>query len=103
MRKLLVALMLGLALSPALILFLIVPPANADEPRYNVGVVYGESFPKVKPGATGESTIYFYSAFGNVTCYVSATADNYTSGWRLEFDPKMSLLYPNGLKTSPSR
>jgi len=92
--------MLGLALSPVLI-FLIVPPANADEPQYNLGVIYGETFPKVKQGATGESTIYFYSAFGNVTCWVTATADNYPSGWRVEFVPENVTVIPQWFENQP--
>lgn len=101
MRKLFVALMLGLALSPALILFLIVPPANADEPKYNVGVVYGESFPNVKPGATGETTIYFYSAFGNVTCYVTPAADNFPPGWSVDFAPENLIVIPQWFENQP--
>jgi hypothetical protein len=101
MRKLLVALMLGLTLSPALILFLIVPPANADEPKYNLGVVYGETFPKVKPGATGEITIYFYSAFGNVTCYVTSSADNYPSGWMVDCSPENLVVIPQWFENKP--
>jgi hypothetical protein len=101
MRKLLVALMLGLALSPALILLLMVPPANADEPKYNVGVVYSEAFPKVKPGATGESTIYFYSAFGNVTCYVTPAADNYPRGWSVDFAPENLVVIPQWFENQP--
>lgn len=93
MRKLWIALMLGLVLSPVLI-FLIVPPANADEPQYNLGVIYGETFPNVKQGATGESTIYFYSAFGNVNCWVTTTADNCPSGWRVEFVPENVTVIP---------
>jgi hypothetical protein len=93
--------MLGLALSPALILFLIVPSANADEPKYNVGVVYGEAFPNIKPGATGETTIYFYSAFGNVTCYVTPAADNYPHGWSVDFAPENLIVIPQWFENQP--
>jgi len=93
--------MLGLALSPALILFLIVPPANADEPRYNVGVAYGETFPKVIAGTTGEATIYFYSAFGNVTCYVTPAADNYPPGWSVDFAPENLIVIPQWFENQP--
>jgi hypothetical protein len=101
MRKLLMALMLGLALSPALILFLVLPPANADEPKYNLGVIYGEAFPNVQAGATGESTIYFYSAFGNVTCYVTPSAENYPSGWVVDFEPENLVVVPQWFENQP--
>jgi hypothetical protein len=101
MRKLLVALMLGLALSPALILFLVIPPANADEPKYNFAIVWGETFPKVKPGATGETTIYFYSAFGNENCYVTPAADNYPRGWSVDFAPENLIVIPQWFENQP--
>jgi len=93
MRKIWLALVLSLAMSSALIL-LIAPSANADEPRYNLGVIYAEVFPNVKQGATGEGTIYFYSAYGNVTCFVSASADNYPSGWLVKFNPENIAVVP---------
>jgi hypothetical protein len=101
MRKLYVALVLGLALSSVLILSLILPPANADEPKYNLGVVYGEAFPKIKPGGTGEVTIYFYSAFGNVTCYVTPGVNNSPSGWSVDFAPENTVVVPQWFENQP--
>jgi len=96
MQRLWLALVLGMVISPALIF--ITSSVNAEEPKYNLGVAYDETFPKLKQGGTDESTMYFYSAFGTVTCYVTASVDNCPSGWRVKFEPENLVVEPQPLE-----
>jgi len=98
MRRLWLALVLGMAISPALISLTSV---NAEEPKYNLGVAYDETFPKLKQGTTGESTMYFYSAFGTVNCYVTASLDNRPNGWQVKFEPENLVVEPHSLENEP--
>ncbi len=98
MQKLSVSLALGMMLSS---LILTAVPTSADEPRYNLGAIYDKTFPKIEQGTTGESTIYFYSAFGDVTCYITATADSYPDGWQVQFDPVSITVEPQWFENAP--
>jgi len=99
MRRLWLALVLGMVISPALIS--VTSSVNAEEPKYNLGVAYDETFPKLKQDTTGESTIYFYSAFGTVNCYVTTSVDDCPSGWWVKFEPENLVVEPQPLENEP--
>jgi len=73
----------------------------SDEPRYNLGAAYNETFPQIEQGASGTSIIYFYSAFGNVPVYVTAAVDSCPNGWRVEFEPENITVVPQWFENKP--
>jgi hypothetical protein len=94
--------MRGLAiLLGATLLLVMVAHVHAQGPKYNLGVTYDEVFPSVERGGVGESTLYFFSAYGTVTCYVTVSADEYPPGWRVEFDPEMVVVEPKWFSPEP--
>jgi len=70
------------------------PPPQENEPRYNLGCGYREPFRDIPQGGTGETILYFYSAYGNVTCYVAVNVEAAPQGWRVEYQPEMVIVEP---------
>lgn len=89
------------AMALLLVLFLNTPQVRADEPRYNLGAGYVEPFRDIPQGGTGESTLYFYSAYGNVTCYVTISVDQAPPGWKVEYDPELVVVEPQWFSPTP--